>query len=150
MFLASGQSKRIFHRLHWLLDLLKSAYIICTFDFVINSFYFRINDFLLFFALLFLLNYFCLIYFYFCKTLGDGAKEPPAPPSARSLDYLFALDTGCYFFGTYSVQSSPFSPPDNGGTDSPAEGFFITGLARFPRSCFATIQFLCKNFDMLI
>ena len=27
MFLASGQSKRIFHRLHWLLDLRESAYI---------------------------------------------------------------------------------------------------------------------------
>ena len=27
MFLASGQSKRIFHRLHWLLDLQESAYI---------------------------------------------------------------------------------------------------------------------------
>ena len=83
---------------------------------------------------------------------GMALKNPPVPPFARSLDYLFALDTGCCFFGAYSVQSSPFSPAhhDNGGTDSSADGLFITGLARFPRSCIATLQFLCKNFHMHI
>ena len=32
---------------------------------------------------------FCLIYFYSCKKVG-GAKAPPAPPSARSLNNTLA------------------------------------------------------------
>ena len=33
---------------------------------------------------------FCLIYFYSCKKVGGGAKAPPAPPSARSLNNTLA------------------------------------------------------------
>ena len=108
MFLASGQSKRIFHRLHWLLDLRQSAYMftsarleakkyftivttnasfclfICAFVFASNSGHFRINDFLLFFTSLLLLNYFLFNLFLFLQKSG-GAKAPPAPPSARSM-----------------------------------------------------------------
>ena len=46
--------------------------------------HFRINDFLLFFIPLLLLNYFLLNLFLFLQKSG-GAKAPPAPPSARSL-----------------------------------------------------------------
>ena len=108
MFLASGQSKRIFHRLHWLLDLRQSAYMftsarleakkyftivttnasfclfICAFVFASNSGHFRINDFLLFFTSLLLLHYFLFNLFLFLQKSG-GAKAPPAPPSARSM-----------------------------------------------------------------
>ena len=110
MFLASGQSKRIFHRLHWLLDLRQSAYMftsarleakkyftivttnasfclfICAFVFASNSGHFRINDFLLFFTPLLLLSYFLFNLFLFLQKSG-GAKAPPAPPSARSLRF---------------------------------------------------------------
>ena len=102
MFLASGQSKRIFHRLHWLLDLRQSAYMftsarleakkyftivttnasfclfICAFVFASNSGHFRINDFLLFFTSLLLLNYFLFNLFLFLQKSG-GAKAPPSP-----------------------------------------------------------------------
>ena len=57
---------------------------ICAFVFASNSGHFRINDFLLFFTPLLLLNYFLLNLFLFLQKSG-GALAPPAPPSARSL-----------------------------------------------------------------
>ena len=57
---------------------------ICAFVFASNSGHFRINDFLLFFTPLLLLNYFLINLFLFLQKSG-GAKAPPAPPSARSL-----------------------------------------------------------------
>lgn len=57
--------------------------IICAFILPVTG-HFPINDFLLFLAPLFLLDYF-LIYFQFCKIVGGGAL---APPSMRSL-YMY-------------------------------------------------------------
>ena len=57
---------------------------ICAFVFASNSGHFRINDFLLFFTPLLLLNYFLFNLFLFLQKSG-GAKAPPAPPSAQSL-----------------------------------------------------------------
>ena len=65
---------------------------ICAFVFASNSGHFRINDFLLFFTPLLLLNYFLLNLFLFLQKSG-GAKAPPAPPSARSLFYEGSLVT---------------------------------------------------------
>ena len=58
---------------------------ICAFVFASNSGHFRINDFLLFSTPLLLLNYFLFNLFLFLQKSG-GAKAPPAPPSARSLN----------------------------------------------------------------
>ena len=57
---------------------------ICTFVFASNSGHFRINNFLLFFTPLLLLNYFLFNSFLFLQKSGR-AKELPAPTSARSL-----------------------------------------------------------------
>ena len=61
---------------------------ICAFVFASNSGHFRINDFLLFFTPLLLLNYFLFnlffLLFLFLQKSG-GAEAPPAPPSAWSL-----------------------------------------------------------------
>ena len=61
--------------------------IICAFVFGSNSGHFRVNDFLLFFTPLLLLNYFLFNLFLFLQKRGEGrgAKAPSAPPSARSL-----------------------------------------------------------------
>ena len=53
---------------------------ICTFVFASNSGDFRINDFLLFFTPLLLLNYVSLIYFYSCKKVGVGGKAKAPQP----------------------------------------------------------------------
>ena len=66
---------------------------ICAFVFASNSGHFRINDFLLFFTPLLLLNYFLFNLFLFLQKSG-GAKAPPAPPSARSL-YALNATTPC-------------------------------------------------------
>ena len=67
---------------------------ISAFVFASNSGHFRINDFLLFFTPLLLLNYFLFNLFLFLQKSGGGGglkPPPPAPPSARSLKRLFCL-----------------------------------------------------------
>ena len=58
--------------------------LICAFVFASNSGHFRINDFLLFFTPLLLLNYFVFNFFLSLQKSG-GAEAPPTPPSVRSL-----------------------------------------------------------------
>ena len=66
--------------------MLHSVYFnICAFVFASNSGHFQINDFLLFFTVLLLLNYFLFNLFLFLQKSGGGAKAPPAPPYAGSL-----------------------------------------------------------------
>ena len=77
---------------------------ICALVFASNSGHFRINEFLLFFTPLLLLNYFLFNLFLFLqKKWGGGAKAPPSPSLFRgpSLDCgfkIFALDLLLLYF----------------------------------------------------
>ena len=72
--------------------------------FASNSGHFRINDFLLFFTLLLLLNYFLFNLFLFLQKSG-GAKAPSAPPSARSLvTHLFILSSRLFAVALFTVR----------------------------------------------
>ena len=69
--------------------MLHSVYLSARLVFASNSGHFRINDILLFFTPLLLLNYFLFNLFSFLQKSGKGgegaAKALSAPPSARSL-----------------------------------------------------------------
>ena len=67
---------------------------ICAFVFASNSGHVRINDFLLFFTPLLLLNYFLFNFFYSCKKVGAF----PAPPSVRSLKLPIIEHLFFYFY----------------------------------------------------